>query len=63
MVAAPNVSYTLAFSPEGLKRNGALHNLKVKLANSSGLSIEARKGYLAPSPELSGPGKETAQVG
>ncbi len=62
MVAAPNVSYTLAFSPEGLKRNGALHNLKVKLANSSGLSIEARKGYLAPSPELSDPEKKRRKL-
>jgi VWFA-related protein len=49
MAAAPTVSYMLAFAPVDLKRNGATHSLKVKLANSRGLSIEARKGYLAPS--------------
>ena len=50
MVAAPDVSYMLTFSPVDLKNNGSAHSLKVKLPNSQGMSIEARRGYLAPSP-------------
>ena len=50
MVAAPDVSYVLTFSPADLKANGSAHSLKVKLLNSHGLSIQARRGYLAPSP-------------
>ncbi len=52
MVMAPSVSYMLAFAPVDVKRNGAKHSIKVKVANSHGLSIEARRGYLAPSPVL-----------
>lgn len=49
---APEVSYVLAFSPENLKINGSQHDLKVKVANRHGITIEARKEYFAPSPEL-----------
>lgn len=45
---APAVSYVLGFSPVDLDQNGAFHNLKVKLANSQGLTISARQGYYAP---------------
>jgi VWFA-related protein len=48
----PEVSYVLGFSPENLKINGSQHGLKVKLANQRGVTIEARKEYFAPSPEL-----------
>jgi VWFA-related protein len=50
MVAAPDVSYVLTFSPADLRANGSAHSLKVKLPESHGLSIQARRGYLAPSP-------------
>jgi VWFA-related protein len=52
MVAAPDVSYVLTFSPGEIKHNAAPHSLKVKLADSHGLTISARRGYLAPSPGL-----------
>jgi VWFA-related protein len=47
-VAAPPVSYVLAFSPQNLKLDGSYHTLKVTLENSKGLSIEARHSYRAP---------------
>jgi VWFA-related protein len=50
MVAAPDVAYILTFSPTDLKANASAHSLRVKLPNSHGLSIQARRGYLAPSP-------------
>jgi VWFA-related protein len=40
--------YTLAFSPQSLKLDGKFHNLKVGLMNSSGLTVQARRGYFAP---------------
>jgi len=52
MAAAPDVSYILTFSPTELKRNGAAHVLKVKLTDSHGFDISARRGYMAPSPIL-----------
>lgn len=48
----PEVSYVLGFSPENLKINGSQHGLKVKVANHPGATIEARKEYFAPSPDL-----------
>lgn len=50
--AVPEVSYVLGFSPENLKVNGSQHDLKVKVPNRRGVTIEARKEYFAPSPEL-----------
>ena len=44
----PEASYTLTFSPQNLKFDGSFHRLKVTLANSSGLTLEARHGYYAP---------------
>jgi VWFA-related protein len=49
--AAPNVTYLLGFSPVNLKVDGLEHNLKVKLAAAEHLSVSARPGYYAPSPE------------
>ncbi len=48
MVALPDVSYTIAFSPDDMKPDGAYHNLKVRLANNKGYRIDARPGYYAP---------------
>jgi VWFA-related protein len=52
LAAIPEVSYVLGFSPENLKINGSQHGLKVKVPNHSGVTIEARTEYFAPSPEL-----------
>jgi VWFA-related protein len=41
-------SYILAFSPQNLKFDGSFHKLKVELANPSGLTAQARRGYFAP---------------
>lgn len=48
IVALPEVSYNIAFSPEELKPDGAYHSLKVRVPNSKGYSIETRPGYYAP---------------
>jgi hypothetical protein len=50
MATAPDVTYILTFSPVGLKVNGAEHSLKVKLTNPHGMNIQARRAYMAPSP-------------
>jgi VWFA-related protein len=48
IAATPSTYYTLAFSPENLKHDGAFHPLKVSLVSGRGLSVQARKGYFAP---------------
>ena len=48
MAAAPEFVYLLGFSPQNLKLDGSYHALKVKLANSRGLDLQARRGYYAP---------------
>lgn len=47
--ALPEVYYVLGFSPTNLKADGRLHSLKVSLAQRSGLSVQSRRGYFAPS--------------
>jgi VWFA-related protein len=49
MAAAPEFSYVLGFSPDGVKPNGSFHALKVKLIQSRDVTLEARRGYYAPS--------------
>jgi VWFA-related protein len=49
LAATPATYYTLAFSPENLKHDGAFHPLKVTLVSGKGLAVQARKGYYAPS--------------
>ncbi|HYK38866.1 MAG TPA: VWA domain-containing protein [Candidatus Eremiobacteraceae bacterium] len=48
-VAAPPVSYVLGFSPQNLKLNGAYHTLKVTMVGKQKYTLQARKGYFAPS--------------
>ncbi len=48
VAAAPEFVYVLGFSPQNLKLDGAYHALKVKLVNSHGLDLQARRGYYAP---------------
>ncbi len=62
LAAAPDVSYVLSFSPVDLKANGTAHTLKVKLKNSHGLNIQARRGYLAPGPNLTEPEKRQSRL-
>jgi len=47
-VAAPAISYLLAFSPQNLKIDGRYHTLKVALTGKSKYSVQARNGYYAP---------------
>ena len=48
VLTPPEVSYVKTFSPPNLKFNGAFHNLKVRLTNGRGLSVQARRGYFEP---------------
>jgi len=48
LATAPEYIYLLGFSPQNLKMDGSFHSLKVGLKTSSGLSVQARKGYYAP---------------
>lgn len=45
----PETSYVLGFSPSNLKRDGRLHTLTVKLAQRGPWTVQARRGYFAPS--------------
>ena len=55
------VSYLLGFSPSNLKSDARFHKLKITLAPSLRVSVQARRGYFAPplvanaSPVESGP--------
>lgn len=44
----PEFTYVIGFSPENLKLDGKFHNIKVKLKNSAGMTVQARRGYFAP---------------
>ncbi|HZS54031.1 MAG TPA: VWA domain-containing protein [Bryobacteraceae bacterium] len=48
VAAVPEFVYLLGFSPTNLKSDGSFHKLKVALANNTGLSVQARRGYFAP---------------
>lgn len=62
MASTPDVSYVLTFYPGDLKRNGASHTLKVKLPDSRGMTITARRGYIAPGPNLTPSEKKKSQL-
>ena len=46
--SGPELYYLLGFLPQNLKLDGSLHTLKVALEGKTGYSIEARRGYYAP---------------
>ena len=48
--ALPDVYYVLTFSPAVLKLDGHYHSLKVSLVHPERLSVQARRGYFAPTP-------------
>jgi VWFA-related protein len=47
LAAAPDVSYLIGYTPEGLKMDGRFHSIKVTLA-PKGYTVQARKGFVAP---------------
>ena len=46
--ALPDAYYVLTFSPSNLKMDGRYHSLKVSLVHPERLSLQARRGYFAP---------------
>jgi VWFA-related protein len=48
LAAAPEYYYLLGFSPQNLKPDGRYHSLKVRLKTPQKLSVQARRGYYAP---------------
>jgi VWFA-related protein len=40
--------YVLGFSPRSLRYDGRYHSIKVRLVNSTPLTVQARRGYFAP---------------
>ena len=62
VLAPPEVTYILTFSPQNLKPNGAFHTLKVQLVNGHGMTVQARKGYFAPVGEQSGDKRAEEQI-
>jgi len=46
--ATPEYLYVLGFSPLDLKLDGKYHNLKVTLKGVTGMTLQVRKGYYAP---------------
>ncbi|HET9229159.1 MAG TPA: VWA domain-containing protein [Thermoanaerobaculia bacterium] len=51
MLRRTSVTYVLAFQPEGLKRDGSYHDIKVSLKNAPrGTRVVHRPGYYAPRP-------------
>ena len=51
LAESPTASYFLGFSPDDVRHDGSLHNLKVTLINRAGRTVEARPGYYAPVDE------------
>lgn len=49
LATAPEYVYLLGFSPNNLKNDGSFHKLKISIAEKNGLSVQARRGYYAPS--------------
>ena len=57
--ARPEVSYILEFTPQE-KADGSFHRLSVGVGGRRGLTVEARRGYLAPK-HLDDPAKQEKQ--
>jgi VWFA-related protein len=49
LASPPEYVYYLGFYPTDLKPDGKFHEIKVTIENGQGLSVQARKGYWAPS--------------
>jgi len=59
----PEYIYYLGFYPTVLKPDGKFHEIKVKLAEGKGLTVQARKGYWAPSREEDSAATATREIG
>jgi VWFA-related protein len=59
----PEYVYYLGFYPKDLKPDGKYHEIKVTLANNKGLSVQARKGYWAPSHVEDAAAAATREIG
>jgi VWFA-related protein len=62
LVHPPEYIYYLGFYPKDLKPDGKFHEIKVKLAESKGLAVQARKGYWAPSREEDAAATATREI-
>ncbi|HME00941.1 MAG TPA: VWA domain-containing protein [Terriglobia bacterium] len=56
----PEFAYVLSFSPANFQYDGKFHTLKVSLTTKEPRTLEARRGYFAPTQELAeqAPGQE-----
>jgi VWFA-related protein len=59
--ALPGAYYVLTFSPQDLKADGKFHTLKVHVNSREPLTVQARRGYLAPGPP-GGTGEKARRV-
>src|ERR1017187_7913123 len=59
----PEYVYYLGFYPKDLKPDGKYHEIKVTLVNGKGLSVQARKGYWAPSHGEDAAATATREIG
>lgn len=48
LVALPEFYYLLGFQPQNLKLDGSFHAIKVSIAEKTGYTLQARRGYYAP---------------
>lgn len=48
----PETEYVLELAPDGLKKDGTFHSLKVKVHRED-VTVQARRGYVVPKPEKS----------
>lgn len=61
--APPEATYLLAFTPDRLKPDGQFHTIKVELAGNARGTIEARRGYYAPSKALEAKARAADEIG
>jgi len=59
----PDYVYYLGFYPKDLKPDGRFHEIKVTLASGKGLTVQARKGYWAPSHEENAAATASREIG
>jgi VWFA-related protein len=63
LATPPEYVYYLGFYPKDLKTDGRYHEIKVKLTEGKGLSVQARKGYWAPSHVEDAAAAASRQIG
>jgi len=63
LATPPEYVYYLNFYPRDLKPDGKYHDIKVKLTDGKGFSVQARKGYWAPSHEEDAATMATREIG